>query len=335
MTTLSSEMTHEVCERFGLGDVSVAITSIAGSSSRLHRLDTSTGCFVLKELSDLEPARLEGLIQASEFELSIAREGRVLVPEPVSATDGQMVIELLHGSRGRPVIARLHRWLDGVNISAPSDVGSATVAGRILAEIQRAGTAFSVETDGSLRWWSADPDVVVDRLVKGRRLSAEEADRAKRSIADGLELITAGEALPGRWVFSHSDHKPENSLRVDTKIAVLDWDVSGHNHPRLEAVESALRWAGCVQGPPRREVFSAFLHAYDEASSGAIGTLAPADFAKWVSALVGWFVQMGRRALRDFDQTEHEANEALRAALQTIERLDATLANLDRWTHPV
>jgi Ser/Thr protein kinase RdoA (MazF antagonist) len=324
-------MAQEVCERFNLGD-SVAVTPMPGSSSRLHRLDTSSGCFVLKELSDFDPTRLEGLIQASEFELSIAREGLVLVPEPVRATDGRIIIELRRGSRGRPVIARLHRWLDGVNIAAPSNVGSAAIAGRILAEIQRAGETFSVKTGGSLRWWSADPDVVVDRLAKSRRFSVPEANRTKKAIAAGLVLITQGEAMPGQWVFSHSDHKPENSLRVGTKIAVLDWDMSGHNHPRLEAIESALRWAGCVQGPPQGEIFSAFLYAYDEASLGAIGILAPVDFAKRVSALVGWFVHMGRRALRDFDQSEQEANDALGAAIQTIEHLDSTLAALDQWT---
>lgn len=73
------------------------------------------------------------------------------------------------------------------------------------------------------------------------------------------------------------------------RVAVLDWDECGYCHPRLEVVESALRWAGATVGEPRSDVARAFLREYEQLAEIRFGLVTVGDFAKWVAAGAGWF----------------------------------------------
>lgn len=165
--------------------------------------------------------------------------------------------------------------------------------------IQRVGSEWSSQPEGSLRWWDQDPLEVIGRLDVSGRLPTDK-DQVLSVAHSTLDLIGAAEAFSGPWGYSHCDHKPENALSVVGVPAVLDWDECGHIHPRLEAIESALRWSG-RRSPgttltwPRQHLFVAFLEGYEQTGIG-IHHLEPPDFAKSLAALLGWFAFQARRS---------------------------------------
>lgn len=324
---------RNVCGIFGLGPDGVQITSLPASANRLWALQTLSGRFVVKEFpyydEQEEKERRKGLARAAEFEYSLWSTGQLTMPEPVRAVDGQF-IRRLTGSRESAIAVRVHRHIDGARITIPPSTRMADAAGVALATIQRFGMTFETRPSGSVQWWTVDPRTILRRLRDAGVLDQDQAEMALAALQEACAVIAAGDELAGRWVFTHCDHKPENSLLVDGRVAVLDWDESGPCHPRLEAVESALRWAGVGQGEPGREVFRAFVAGY-ERIGGQVGPLRRADFAKWVAGLAGWFSFTGRRALGDFDDTDAEMSAAASMAVASISALHDTLASLDHW----
>lgn len=192
-------------------------------------------------------------------------------------------------------MVRVHCWLDGLPV--PSPASRATAAGQALAVIRRLGSAMETRPSGTLRWWARQPCDVVGRLRHAGLLTADHAAAARDSLAQAMRVITAGERLPGSWIYTHCDHKPENSMVCGDRVALLDWDECGYCHRRLEAVESALRWAGGDSGEPSHDVFAAFLSGY-QSGAGRLGPLVAADFAMWMAALAGWFSFTGARPRR-------------------------------------
>lgn len=321
------DFARDVCGTFGLATNSLTIASLPGSTNRLWRFQTLSGQFVVKEF----PYEVAGkcLLRAAEFEHDIWRTGQLAMPEPVRAADGQL-IHRLAGSRGSTVLVRVHRYLGGTPVTLPPATGTARAAGMTLAAIQRFGLMRETRPSGSLRWWTIAPETILRRLHAAGALNQDQAEMARADLNGAGAVIAAGEELAGRWVFTHCDHKPENSLLANGQVAVLDWDEAGYCHPRLEAVESALRWAGAGRRKPRPDVFRAFLTGCQR-HAGQLRPLQPADFAKWVAALAGWFSFTGSRALGDFDDTDAEASDAAPMAIEAIGTLHDTLASLDHW----
>jgi Ser/Thr protein kinase RdoA (MazF antagonist) len=323
----------KVCGSFGLSPDGLQMTSLPGSANRLWELQTLSGRFVVKEFpyddEQEEQERGKRLIAAAEFEYGIWSTGQLATPEPVRAVDGQL-IQRLTGSRGSTVAVRVHRYLYGAPIATPPSASTADAAGVALAAIQRFGSMLETRPSGSLRWWTVAPRTIVRRLSAAGMLGQDQTEMADATLQAAYKVIAAGEGLAGSWIFTHCDHKPENSLLVDGQVAVLDWDECGPCHPRLEAVESALRWAGVGQGKPSRDVFRAFLTGY-ERHAAQVRPLHREDFAKWVAALAGWFSFTGRRALGDFDDTDAEVSAAALMAVESIGSLHDTLASLDHW----
>ena len=135
---------------------------------------------------------------------------------------------------------------------------------------------------------------------------------------------------PGAWTYTHCDFKPENSLLCSGQVAVLDWDERGYCHPRLEALESALRWAAADAGEPDGRSLRAILRGYQKAA-GELGPLAPADFGKRIAALIYWIVFAGARALGRFDDTAAERAASAASAAETISVLGRTVPSAARW----
>ena len=98
---LEAGLPRDVCGVFGLSSSDATITSLPGSTNRLWRFEASSGRFVVKEFP-YEVAG-EGLRQAAEFEHGIWSTGRLAMPEPVRAADGQLICRLT-GSRGSTVL---------------------------------------------------------------------------------------------------------------------------------------------------------------------------------------------------------------------------------------
>ena len=322
---------QEVCRRFRLGDGELTVAPMRGSANRLWEFRVGAGHFVVKEFPYYvsDDRRLINLNRAATFERQLWQDGKVVMAEPVMSDGGCMVIEI-EGSRGLPVTVRVHHRLSGSSLR-PVTLKQAQEAGRVLYVIQESGKTFETGPSGNLTWWGGDPFDVLARLASAGIVSIDQMDAGTATLEESLALIGAAESAPDHWVFSHLDHKPENSLTFDESLAVLDWDECGLCHPRLEATESAFRWAGGGQGKVDSALFAAFLAGYRQAG-GRIDDLRPADFGKLVAALIGWFVFMGRRALRDFDDTDQEAAAAAVMTRETIERMILTLQSLEGWS---
>jgi len=312
----------EVVDRFGLGARDeVAVSAMVGSANRLWRFDTREASFVVKELSHDSLEQIERRRRAAAFEAAVFEGAELTMPEPLFDRDHE-IVAVVEGSRGGPCLVRVHRWLDGRRVD---DVVPrlAAAAGEVLSVIHSYGRRWSTAPAGSLRWWEHDPVDVVERLVASSL--SDIARTAAALIQSALEVVAEAESIDGDWLYSHADHKPQNALLVDDRIAVLDWDECGHCHPRLEAVESALRWAVVSSDPPA--AFRSFLDGYS-----GLGDVAERDFGKWVAALLGWFSFQARRALGDWPtEPAVERREAEAMTRDAVAELDRTLKSLPLW----
>jgi Ser/Thr protein kinase RdoA (MazF antagonist) len=321
-----------MCELFALGDPNgLTVAALPGCANRLWRLDLAAGRFVVKEFRyTVTDARWVATIRrGAEFELSTWAAGVVPMAQPIQARDGQL-LPLVTSSRGGPTLVRTHRWCDGERLDWPTDEATAAEAGRQLALIQRCGAQFQRQKGGALRWWRWRPLDVLERLGRASLLEYDRIHSAALLLDRTERLVEAGEHTDGAWMFSHFDHKPDNVVRFGKELRVLDWDEAAPCHPRLEAVESALRWAGIERGRPSDELFVAFINGYRD-GGGHLSRLQPSDFAKCAAGLLGWFDYQGRRALREFDDDDAEAMAAAETARSTLASLDDMFDRIGEW----
>lgn len=311
-----------VSEQFALAPRrDVAVSALIGSTNRLWRFDVGAESFVVKELSHDSIDQIGRRRRAASFERAVYEAGSLVMAEPLFDRDGQIVTEVV-GSRGEPSLVRVHRWIAGETPDVTPAV--ARRAGEALAVIHGCGRAWSTRPSASLRWWDQDPLAVTTRLEDSPL--RDIAGTAEVLIKRALVVVRDAEAIEGEWIYSHADHKPQNSLEGSAGLAVLDWDECGYCHPRLEAVESALRWS--VVAPEPAVCFRAFLDGY-----GELAPLEERDFGKWVAALLGWFSFQARRTLGDWPtETTFDRLEAERMARSTIEELELALASLAVWS---
>lgn len=317
-----------VAADFDLAEV-VSVLAMSGSANRLWQFTTAKGAFVVKELPYNDSKQYFELCKAANFEAMLIRKQLVSGPAPAQNRSGDYV-SLLTDSRGKESPVRLHQWFTGVppNVDDPATLVN---AGRALRAIQMAGSSWSVRPKGSLQLWHTDPSLVLEHFWASGHFDGASSTTLRRTVADALELVRAGESMPGDWIYTHYDHKPENCLSQDGVVAVLDWDECNYCHPRLEAVESALRWAGTDE--PNPENFTAFMTGYNELGT-TLETLQDQDFAKWIAGLLSWFCFQARRTVGEWSEvTEAERSVAAVLARDALMTLQSSLTALPRWTY--
>jgi Ser/Thr protein kinase RdoA (MazF antagonist) len=321
-----AQFVHNVATAFDLAET-ISVAEMAGSANRLWRFTTTKGIFVVKELPYNNSEEGFALRQAANFEAMLIGQQRVAGPAPVPNRRGEYVV-LLTDSRGQESPVRLHPWFRGV----PPQVDDPAIllqAGRTLRAIQLAGAAWSVQPKGSLQLWTDDPSSVLDHFWASGHLDGTTRGVLHSTVTEALALVRAGESMPGAWVYTHRDHKPENCLSQDGVLAVLDWDECNYCHPRLEAIEAALRWAG--SDDPSPEHFSTFMTGYNE-SGVPLDMLEAQDFAKWLADLLSWFCFQARRTAGEWPEvTEAERGCAAQLARAALTTLQSSLAALPRW----
>ena len=313
-----------ISEQFALGARrDVAVSAMVGSTNRLWRFDVGPEAFVVKELSHDDVDQIDRRRRAASFERAVYEAGSLPMAEPLFDRDDEIVTVAM-GSRGEPCPVRVHRWIAGDAPKVTPRVARA--AGEALAAIHGCGSAWSTRPSASLRWWDQDPLAVAARLEEEESPLRDIAGTAEAVIRRALVVVGDAEAIEGEWIYSHADHKPQNSLEVSGGLAILDWDECGYCHPRLEAVESALRWSVAAAEPA--VAFRAFLDGY-----GELAPLEARDFGKWVAALLGWFSFQARRTLGDWPtETRFDRLEAETMARDTVDELEVALASLSLWS---
>lgn len=333
MDDSEAEFVGRLCVLFDLGDPqNVTISAIPGNANRLWRLEVDGSNFVVKEFryTIADKPWVIAISKAAEFEFEVWETSRLFMAEPIRGKDGA-ILQTIIGSRGALAVIRLHRWLDGTSVPKRVPIATAKAAGELLYDIHKLGGGFANSDQGTLRWWRWDPAGTLLRLQQLGLFDAKAAANGHAALSDAALLIAAGEVTPGRWIFSHYDHKPENTLSVSNGLAILDWDEAALCHPRLEVAESALHWAGIEAGDPSSAGFAGFIEGYRN-RGGQIGDLRPSDFAKWAASIVGWFDYLGRRALQEFDDNTEEAEAAAQEAVAVIASLSIRMPEVQTWS---
>lgn len=318
---------RNVTAAFALAEV-ISVLPMTGSANRLWQFTTTSGIFVVKELPYNDQTQYADLRQAANFEALLIGEQRVPGPIPVPNRNGEYV-SVLTDSRAKESPVRVHRWFTGTPPRVDDPV-TLVQAGRTLRTIQLAGASCAVRPNGFLVQWHRNPNSLLEQFLASGHCAATATSQFRSTITDAVALVRAGEALSGDWVYTHRDHKPENCLSHDGVLAVLDWDECNYCHPRLEAVESALRWAGSEE--PKPETFRAFINGYNEAGA-LLETLCEQDFAKWIAGLLEWFCFQARRAVGEWPEiTTIERTIAAEWAYDALLTLQSSLTALSRWT---
>ena len=326
-TAPTARFVRSVAAEFDLAEV-VSVAEMSGSANRLWQFTTTKGIFVVKELPYNDGEQDFALRQAANFEATLIGEQRIPGPAPVQNRSGDYVA-VLTDSRGKESPVRLHQWFTGVPPRV-DDPATLVQAGRTLRAIQMAGSSWSVRPKGSLQLWNREPSSVLEHFWASGHFDGASSAALRSTVADALALVRAGESMPGDWIYTHRDHKPENCLSQDGVVAVLDRDECNYCHPRLEAVESALRWAG--SDDPNPENFVAFMTGYNE-SGAPLDTLREQDFAKWIAELLSWFCFQARRTVGEWPEvTEEERTAAAVLAGNALATLQSSLTALPRWT---
>ena len=325
------ELAARAGQYFGVGDAVVSVERLPGAANRLWRVEVRAGRFVVKEFRYTTEDRrwLAALRTAARFEHEVFATGEIVMPEPLQTADGQTIV-VMPGSRREIAAVRMHRWIDGAAVPLPITASAAEAGGALLAKVQAIGRRFATADTGTLRWWRWQPAHILELLEEHALLDRDSAAECRTIISEAERLIDMGEALPGPWLFSHYDIKPQNAKVVRQVMALLDWDEAASCHPRLEAVEAALQWARVGEGRVEPELVAAFAEGF-RAYGGELSGVTRADFAKWAASRAIWFEYLGRRALQEFDDDDEERATAALEALATLSGLGVGLAEVPDW----
>jgi Ser/Thr protein kinase RdoA (MazF antagonist) len=300
---------------------------MAGASNVVWHVAASTGDYVVKEL----PAEnSESLAKAAAFERAVFDADVVAVAEPCPDDSGDY-IRLLTGSRDLVAAVRVHRYVPGQPPRRPADHHLVERAGETLAAIQSFGACRPFDGPARPLGQSAD-----ERLVERfrRRWPDLNVDQvwAEQILFDADSIVSAGQLSGGTPVFSHIDHKPDNCLVAEQDaLLVLDWDEAGPCDPRIEAVESGLRWAWTSAGEPDADLFTCFVHGYQHGGQ-PFPPLRERDWAKWIAGLASWFEFKARCSLDEWPAVATPPREAAAMAIDALNGLSTTLQQTPRWT---
>jgi Ser/Thr protein kinase RdoA (MazF antagonist) len=257
-------------------------------SNRVHRLATTAGDYVVKELRNPwdEPRFSERLGEAWAFERAAIAAG-VPAPEPVPAPDGGPAAAVRRAD-GTDALVRVH-----VNVAArPAAAGPvpaevARWAGEVLALLHglrarpQDRSRFPVPDTASADGWP--------RLAQAaRRAGAPWADAfaaAAPAVWTIARLVHQGGHRPELEVMSHADVDQKNLLLGQQGPLLCDWDVASPVVPQRELAAAALSLAGWSD----REVARAVVVAY-AASGGEVRAFAPEDLGGPLATSLDWAV---------------------------------------------
>jgi 4-aminobutyrate aminotransferase-like enzyme/Ser/Thr protein kinase RdoA (MazF antagonist) len=224
---------------------------LPGERERNWHVYTADGReFVLKVASPLEDAAVLDL-QALALSHIAAREPDALVPRPVPANDGSLVVRQVIG--GEPHAARLLTWLPGRPLAevSPHTPALLRAIGSSLGSVARALSTFEhPAARRSLKWDLDASEWVADHVH--RVLDSARRGQVERILADFTKVVRPA-LKQTRSSVVHNDANDYNILiRVDPDGAlapsgVIDFGDLLHSHP---ACDVAIAIAYAMMGKP-------------------------------------------------------------------------------------
>jgi Ser/Thr protein kinase RdoA (MazF antagonist) len=312
----------------------VAITSGPSAVHRSWRLSTSRGRFAVKALSQDQHAHgVEALAWPARLELAALAAG-VPLPHPCLAVETGAGVAEVAGWGPRPVLVRVHEWVEGTTATAPAPTGLAAELGAALAAIHRIGFPGGEDTQ-------VDPWYRAAHGAAHWRGLAERAERAGRGWAgrlraavpllvevEALAAARAAETVP--LLVTHADLVPGNVLvSVQGRPWIVDWDDAGPWNPAEEVAAAVVSWSSGARGEPDEPVALALVEGYRQAGGG-FQEHSPTVLAGSLSAVANWLELNVRRSLSE------PANQPFRSRAEAevadaLSELAWRLARLDRW----
>jgi Ser/Thr protein kinase RdoA (MazF antagonist) len=326
-----------IADAFGLGSPTGPLVAVTGGPSAVHRswrLATSRGLFAVKALGRDQCAHgVEASAWPVRLELAALAAG-VPLPRPCLAVETGAGVAAVSGWAPRPVLVRVHEWVEGATATAPPPAALAADLGAALAAIHRVGfpCRAGAEVDP---WYRA-----AHGAAHWRRL-AERAGRAGRGWAGRLRaavpllaeveaLVAARTAETVPLLVTHGDLVPGNVL-VSTEggPCIVDWDDAGPWNAAEEVAAAVVTWSSRAQGEPDERVALALVAGYRGAGGGLEG-LSPTVLAGSLSAVANWLELNVRRSLGEpaGRPVRAQAEAAVAGSLGGLRR---RLAGLDRW----
>jgi Ser/Thr protein kinase RdoA (MazF antagonist) len=288
--------------------------------------------YLIKELPVESGA---AVLDAARFERDAFEAGIVPMAEPCPDRDGEL-LRPMTGSRGRAVLVRVHRYLAGREPDRP--VGRETVreAGRSLARIHDFGEGWAA-AGGALPakpLWTRPDRELFDAFVDRWPDLVPSPDPARQSLERAEQLVRKSVAGSFAAQPSHCDHKPDNSLLDGDRLIILDWDEAGSCDPRIEALETALRWSWTGSDGPDPNRVASFAQAY-RVIGRPFPAVLEADWAKWVAGIASWYEFNAQRARGDWPTVAASEEQDARSAAEALHGLRDTMDRIPTWTNAI
>lgn len=235
MEALDPGVAAGVAARFGIGSLLDApYLAAAGWAAHnvLWHFVTTDGTWALKEIGREPGPQIE---TAAGIETAAHRAG-VACPRPVPSLDGPWTITI----EGRSF--RCHEWVAASCPTTTLTADDAWHAGHALGLVHQLNLPYGPISTAPHTWGAAHWRTLV---AAGRALKLSWSEHLNEAIEPILAIEAAAvdwAASPHRWVASHRDVRPDNTLRRhDGSLLLVDWDAAGPTVPGRE-VASALRW---------------------------------------------------------------------------------------------
>jgi Ser/Thr protein kinase RdoA (MazF antagonist) len=326
-----------IAEAFGLGVPTGPLVVITSGPSAVHRswrLSTRRGRFAVKAFSrDNHAHSVEALDGPLRLELAALTAG-VPLPRPrLTAATGAGGAEVA-GPDGRPVLVRVHEWVEGTAPASPAPPRLATELGAALAAIHGLGLSpgEGAQVDpwyraahGAARWRE-----LADRAERAGRGWAGRLRAALPLLAEveGLVAARAAETVP--LLVTHCDLVPGNVLvSAGERPWIVDWDDAGPWNPAEEVAAAVVSWSTGADGEPDERVALALVDGY-RLAGGAFQQPSPTVLAGSLSAVANWLELNVRRGL-DEATAQPLRSRAEAEVAGAISELAWRLGGLDRW----
>ena len=283
-----------------------------GGLHRTWRVPTVAGDVALKVLADGgHPGWAAELDRAVAFERTAWAAGSVPMAEPLPALDGSA------HARFTDAVVRAHRWVDGPagTVVAPTPARLRSL-GRTVAAIVAVGVEAGTTADG-LQWNALDAydETVAEAGAVAAPWAPVLAELAEE-VARLRARMAALEACRRPMVLGHGDLHPRNSVVVEGRDVLLDWDEAGPVVPVSHLLDAALAFSG---GPHAADpsLVAAALDGWAAAGGGPVdldGASTPIANAGLRTVLFHAWRALGHRGV---DARARAASAALVPALAT------------------
>ncbi len=321
---------EEVGSAYRLSGSPRRVERIDGGANLTWRLTAGTAAYLIKELPvESGPA----LLDAARFERAAFEAGIVPMAEPCPDGTGRL-LRTLTGSRGHAVIVRVHRYVPGHPPERPVDPATVQQAGRSLARIHEFGEAWAAgeSLPAKQLWTRPDPQLFQGFIDRWPEL-VPDPDPLWQSLSEAGRLVR--QQTTGSHVLrpSHADHKPDNSLVDGDRLIILDWDEAGSCDPRIEALETALRWSWLKDAPDPMRV-ATFGHGY-RAAGRSFPTVREVDWIKWVAGIASWYEFNAQRTRGDWPTVATAREQDARSTAEALLGLRHPIDRIPDWTRAI